>query len=292
MQIKKTLFRILPYFVSILAGLLFWFIGLSLSGDIKGLFTGLTGVFFAIPLVYLFFQVAQTLSERRLNKEIFDYAKMQVDREVLSIINQLHKIVYTLEKRDFSTKGINKFLSLEKNELKELLSKNEYLGFQVFKEWETSDENLQDVLRNSFILDRLDDDQIISIILIFKSVRALERIQKNERLYNNTDKEATLYKIASGKELSERNIELPDRRLLLEDLGDNKFRVADFGDFPPYRMDKLLNLFTINEEYLDAYAECILQFIKEIKNWVDLTGAEFVVDAKMFRLAHRTKRGD
>jgi hypothetical protein len=292
MKINKYLLKATPYLISILVGLIFYFIGLNLSENIRGLFTSLSAAFFAIPLIYLFYQVSQNLSQKRLNKEIFDYAKMQVDREVLSIINQLHKIVYTLGERDFSDKGINKFLSLEKKELKELLSKNEYLGFQIFKEWETIDENLQDILRNSFILDRLGDDQIISIILVFKSLRALERIQKNERLYSNTDKEATSYRIVSTKELSERNVELPDRRFLLEDLGDNKSRIVDFGDFPSYRMDKLLNLFAVNGEYLEAYAECIIQFIKDIKNWVDLTGAEFVVDAKMFRLVHKTKRGD
>jgi len=290
MRIKKNLLKILPYLVSILAGLLFYFSGLKLSGNIKGLFINISAAFVAIPLIYLFYQVAQNLSKRRLNKEILDYAKMQVDREVLSIINQLHKIVYSLEEKEFSTTGINKFLSLEKDELKELLAENEYLGFQVFKKWEISEENLHNILKNSFILDRLGDDQIISIILMTKSVRALEIIQKSEQLYTKTDKEATSYKIVAGKELARDNIKFPDRYLLLKDLGDNKSIVADFGDFPLYNVNKLLNFFTINEGYLEAYAESILQLIQEINNWVNLTGAEFVIDTKMFRIGYKTKR--
>ena len=283
MRLKKNLLKASPYFVAILAGFIFYFVGLKLSGDIKVLFVSISAAFFAIPLIYLFYQVAQNLSKKRLNKEIFDYAKMQVDRETLSIINQLHKIVYPLKEREFSEMGVNEFLSLEKDDIKEILSKNEYLGFQIFKKCEVSEENLHAILKNSFIIARLDDDQIISIILMIKSLRYLESIQKSEELYVQTDKKATSFKIVAGKELNEDNIKFPDRHLLLKDLGDNKSLVADFGDFPLYNISKLLQVFTINEEYLELYAGGILNLIRGSNNWVDLTGGEFVIDPKMFR---------
>ena len=283
MTLKKTLLKILPYFVSILVALLFYFTGLQLSENIRDLFINIAAAFFAIPLIYLFYQVSRNLSKKRLNKEIFDYAKMQVDRETLSIINQLHKIVYPLEEREFSETGVNEFLSLGKDDIKEILSKNKYLGFQIFKKWEVSEENLNTILKNSFIIARLDNDQIISIILMIKSLRYLESIQKSEELYVQTGKKTTSYKIVAGKELNEDNIKFPDRYLLLKDLGDNKSLVADFGDFPLYMVSKLLQVFTINEKYLELYAGGILNLIREINNWVDLTGGEFVIDTKMFR---------
>ncbi len=283
MRLKKNLLKASPYFAAILAGFIFYFVGLKLSGNIKSLFVSISAAFFAIPLIYLFYQVAQNLSKKRLNKEIFDYAKMQVDREILSIINQLHKIVYPLEEREFSEIGVNEFLSLEKDDIKEILSKNEYLGFQIFKKWEVSEENLHAILENSFIIARLDDDQIISIILMIKSLRYLESIQKSEELYVQTDKKTTSYKIIAGKELNEDNIKFPDRYLLLKDLGDNKSLVADFGDFPLYNVIKLLQVFIINEEYLELYADGIFNLIRGSNNWLDLTGGEFVIDLKMFR---------
>jgi hypothetical protein len=283
MKINKYLLKATPYLTSILVGLILYFIGLNLSENIRGLFTSLSAAFFAIPLIYLFYQVAQNLSKKRLNKEIFDYAKMQVDREVLSIINQLNKIVYPLKEKDFSAELIDIFPSFEKDKLKEVLSNNEYLGFQVFKKWEVSEENLNDMLKNSYILARLSDEQIISIILIIKQLRHLEMIQKSEDLYIETGKKATSYKIVAGKELNEANIKFPDRYLLLQDLEDGKSLVADFGDFYLYNVDKLLYYFKINESYLEDYTESIFQLIIEINNWVDLTGGEFVIDTKMFR---------
>jgi hypothetical protein len=289
MKIKKYSLKIAPYFISILVGFIFYFIGLNLSENLRGLFANLSAAFLAIPLIYLFYQVAQNLSKKRLNKEIFDYAKMQVDREVLSITNQLNKIVYPLEEKDFSATGVEKFLSLEKDGLKRLLAKNKYLGFQIFKKWEVSEENLHDILKNSYILARLSDDQIISIILMIKELRHLEIIQKRKELYIETGKKATSYEIVAGKELNKANIKFPDRYLLLKDLGDNMSYVADFGDFYLYNTKKLLYFFTIDKEYLEVYADSIFQLIKEVNNWIDLTGGEFVIDTKMFRLSQHPK---
>ncbi|MFC1957592.1 hypothetical protein ACFLX0_02125 [Chloroflexota bacterium] len=283
MRLKKNLLKASPYFAALLAGFIFYFSGLKLSENIKALLISISAAFFAIPLIYLFYQVSQNLSKKRLNKEIFDYAKMQVDRETLSMINQLHKIVHPLEEREFSEMGVNEFLSLEEDDIKEILSKNEYLGFQIFKKWEVSEENLHAILENSFILARLNEDQIISIILMIKSLRYLESIQKSEELYVQTDKKTTSYKIVAGKELNKDNIKFPDRYLLLKDLGDNKSLVADFGDFPLYNVNRLLQVFTINEEYLELYAVGIFNLIRGTNNWVDLTGGEFVIDTKMFR---------
>ena len=116
-----------------------------------------------------------------------------------------------------------------------------------------------------------------------KCLLYLESIQKNEELYVQTGKKAASYKILAGKELNEDNINFPGRYLLLKDLGDKKSLVADFGDFPLYNVSKLLQLFTINEEYLELYAGGIFDLIMESNKWVDLTGVEFIIDTKMFR---------
>jgi len=291
MEIKRKLLRALPYLASILAGLLFWFIGLRLGQDIRSLFIAVAAAFFAIPLIYLFYQRAYNLSQKRLNKEVFDYAKMQIDRDILSIINQLQKMVYPLQEKDFSPAGVSRFLALGRNDLKEILSKNEYLGFQVFKKWEVSEQNLHNTLENSYMLKSLENEQIISIISIIKSLRYLESIQKYDEAYIRTGQKAASYRIVAGRELSEENIQFPDRYLLLKDLDDNKFLVADFGDFALYDEDQLLQVFVISQKLLEIYSIAIFDLITEINVWLDLTGEEFIVNTKMFRLRRRV-RGD
>ena len=151
-----------------------------------------------------------------------------------------------------------------------------------YLKWEVSEENLHDILKNSYILDRLSDDQIISVILIIKELRALERTQRSKDLYIATNKNATSYRIEAGRGLNKENIKYQDRYLLLQDLGDNTSLVADAGDIPLYNVDKLLKIFSISDKYLEEYADRILHLIMGVNNWLDLTGKEFVIDTKMF----------
>jgi hypothetical protein len=287
MRIREYCLKVFPYLASIAAGLLFYFIGLNLQDALRSLFTSISAAFFAIPLIYLFYQLTQNLAKRRLNKEIYDYVKMQVDREVLSIVNQLQKIVYPFDEQDFSEKGVNHFLSLTKDGIGEVLSKNKYLGFQVFKEWSVIEENLHNILRNAFVITRLNDDRIISIIRILKGLRHIEAIQKGESIYYSTTELDTSYKVIPGRELHPDNIRFPNRHLLLRDVGGDKAQVIDFGDFRQYNQDKLLEVFTVNESNLTEYASAIYYLMKQINDWTRLTNREFVIDTKMFRIGVR-----
>lgn len=289
MEIKKMLLKIAPYVASVLAGFLFYFIGVKQSENIRGLLTNISAVFLAIPLIYFFYQAVHNFSEKRLNKEIFDYAKMLVDSEILSLMNQLYKMVHLLEEKNFTPKGINNFLSLRKEDVEKIISKNEYLGFQIFKNWRVSQHNLRQLLQNSYIVRRLENEQIISIISILKSVRYLQIIQRLDDLYLETEKKASSYRIVNGKELDKDNIKFPDRLLLLKNLGDDRFLVGDFGDFPAYYLNNLLQNFKVNERHLKIYADAIFDSVHEISNWVRLTGEEFVMDTERFRLGHEVK---
>ena len=287
MAVRRSLLKILPYCASIIFGLLFLFIGLELNQDLKGLFISIAAAFLAIPLIYLFYQQANNFSQKRLNKEIFDYAKMKIDTDVLSIVNQLQKTIYPLIEKDFSPAGVSKFLSLKTDDIKKIISANEYLGFQVFKKWEVSENNLHTALQNSYMLKSFENEQIISIISIIKSLRNLESIQKFSELYIPADRKTTSFSVISGRDINEENIQFPERYVLLKNLADNKSLVVDFGDFAAYNRNRLLQIFVINEKLRDIYIAALSDLIEDINVWLDLTGGEFVVDTKMFRVGYK-----
>ena len=168
---------------------------------------------------------------------------MQIDTEVLSIVNQIMKIIHPYEKRDFILNGVRSFLALNEINFKMALQDNEYLGFQALKGWSVSIRNTAAILENPFILQRLNNDQAISVVRLLKSLTRFELIHKRvPNLYRISDKQAKGYKVQAGREISDRNAEYPDRHLLLRHLIDNKYVVADFGDFPLYQVPKLLNI--------------------------------------------------
>lgn len=280
---KKVLLKSLPYLAAIITGGIFYFLANKMD-PYYDLLINISATFFAIPLLYLFYETAKSFSHKRLNREIFDYAKMQIDRELLSILNQLQKIVYTLDKKDFSNRAINKFLSFQKDEIESQIKQNKYLGFQIFKNWETSEKGLHEILKNPFILEKLEDEQIISIINKLKRLRYLESVQKIDVLYIDTEERAEGYEIQNGIEINPENNKFPNRWLLLKHLDKDKFIVWDFGDIPKYNLKKCLNYYEINSKQLEAYSAVIFELLKDINGWLDVTGKEFVIDTKMFRM--------
>ena len=287
---KKFLLAMYPYVICVVAGTILFVSAARLSGDIKSVVLGISGAFFAIPCLYVIYEAAQKFSNRKLNKELLDYAKMRIDRETLSIVNQLMKAVHTYDERDFSFKGIQAFLSQSGRQIATAIEGNEYLGFQVLKDWSTSEGNIIQILESPFILQRLDNNQVISLISLMKQIRSLEGIQRNAPdLYEITDKKANGYKVQAGSKLHNSNAKYPDRYLLLRHLSDDKYQVTDFGDFPLYQVPKLLHIFRVNKTYAQAYAQEISDLITAINNWLELTGTEFLVDTKLFRIGARVE---
>lgn len=282
---KKWFLVFWPYLICVVVGTVLFIAGSTLSDDGKNLVVGIAGAFFAIPLLYAIYESAQKFSNRRLNRELFDYAKMRIDREILSMVNQLMKIVHPYDERDASLKGITTFLSLNIDQTADAIANNEYIGFQVLKDWSVSEDSVVQILESPFILQRLNNDQVIAIIAIMKQIRALEAIQKNiSDLYVPIGKEVTGYKVQAGIEMNESNSKYPNRYLLLKHLRDDIYQVADFGDFPLYQVSKLLYLFRVNEKYKQVYAQEIFNTIKAFNIWIELTGTELLLDTKMFRL--------
>ncbi len=281
---KKKLLKSLPYFAAIITGGIFYFLATFLDKRFYDLLINIAAAFFALPLLYFFYETAKSFFHKKLNKEIFDYAKMQVDRELLSILNQLQKIVYTLEEKDFSNKAVNKFLSLKKEEIEHQLKANKYLGFQVFKHWEVSEKGLHELLKNPFILEKMEDEQIISVISILKSLRALEIIQKIEKLYVETGDVAKDYRVQSGIDMNPENKKFPDRHMLLKHIDGDKFVVHDFGDIPKYNLEKCLKYYKINDKLIFHYTEVIFDLLKDVNSWLDTTDLEFIIDTKMFKI--------
>jgi len=285
-KIMKIILKFLPYIISIVVGVIFYSLSKSLQENIGELFVNISTAFFAIPLIFLFYQLISNLSRKELNKEMFDYVKMKIDRELISITNNMQKILY-FPKGGVSEREFNDLVSLEKKELKKIISEKEYLGFQLFKKWDGTENNLHDILKDNYTFKILEDEQIISVILIIKALRHLESVQKINDLFLRENRENKFYKIESGVDVDAKNTWFPEKHLLLLEPIKNRqglFSIKDFGYFYNYDIEKLLGYFSMNNEYVDVYTNAIFSLIEGIKNWLQLTGKEFVVDTKMFKL--------
>ncbi len=287
--IRKAL-QAWPYMVALITGLSFFALSSYLKGDAKGLLLGIAGSFIAIPLLYLIYDLSQQFSRRRLTKELFDYAKLQVDREIFSAIRYLMKSTWPYNQQDLSLTGINTFLDQNRNEITAVLKNGQLLGFQILRHWEVRQKAFESVLEDPLAVRVLAEDQTIAVIQLLKCIRSLQTVSRSiDSFFEPTGQLASDFMIQSGKDLNESNRIYPDRHLLMRSLGDDRYQVVDFADFPQYQVKRLLQYFTIRESALPSYIDMILEFIPAVNHWLEITGGELLLDAQLLRMVGNSK---
>ncbi|MDD5022453.1 MAG: hypothetical protein PHR82_10060 [Endomicrobiaceae bacterium] len=274
----------LPFLTSILIAIVIYCIALEIENNIKELLINISASLFAIPIIYLCYQTFKNFVDKKLIYEIIEYSKFKADSEILSIVGQLKKLVYPLENRDSTLEGINNFLNLENKDIEKIIEKNQYIGFQVFKHWEITEKNLTELLNNPLFINKMDNELIICIINIIKNIYTLSKVLEIKDLYIELDKICTDYKVVKGNKINKDNDKYPDRYILLKYLDNDKYVVSDFGDIYLYNEEKCLKLYMVNKKLIYLLAATIYDLIKNLKEWGNLTGKEFIIDEKMFRI--------
>jgi len=290
MRIKRTLIRSFPFLISSIAGIILYFSAGKTANNLNSIIINLSATLFAIPIIYVFYQFFVGLSEKRLRKEIYDYSKMLIDTEVLAVLNQLGKFLYPNYEFQLNPKSIKNICELSKQDLVKIISKGEYLGFQVKKNWEYSIKTISEKIQNNQIINKMDTDLLCIIIGFLKSIDSFEIFVKRVDYLEKTEKKTDEYEIVSGKELNPiENKKLPDRLILLKKLDRDKGVVIDFGDFKKYQAVDLLNYYRIKKEYADYLAEIINNIILVINEWISITGYEFIIDENLFKSIMRLR---
>lgn len=273
----KQLIKSLPYLISLLVAFIILIIGyFTKNSYVSSLLNSISASFFAIPLIFIFYQCVENYSKSKLNKEIFEYCQIGVNDEILSISNQLHKIIHPLQGEKYKN-SIFEIFNLSENQITEILKNNKFLGFQVYKHWEVSINHLEKLLENPLILKNFDDEIIKCVISILKHIHRLEIILGNKDLYIETGEKTTEYILVKGTDISEENKIYQDRYLLMKPLGNGRSVVVDFGDIYKYNKDKCLKIFKLNKKNISVLALELFLLFNDFKNWNKLTGKPLII---------------
>lgn len=280
----KKFIRLLPYVTVLVGGFVLYLLALHpVFGEHRELLVNIAATFFSVPLLVVFYEALRSFSEKELNKEIFDYAKQQIDREFLYVLGQLRKIVFPAESKENFSKTISVFLSLTSEDLTARLKKTKYIGFQVFKHWKTSEGHVAELLENSFILDKMENDHIILIIEFLKNLKNFERLQASDGLYKDIQQRAAGYSISNNDE-KDGTPEIGKQKVLLKFVKKDVYTVCDTGAIAGRHAEKCLNYYKISPEVAEAYAASIFDLLTVINTWLRRTGNEFILETKLIHL--------
>ncbi|MFA6176971.1 MAG: hypothetical protein WC765_10380 [Phycisphaerae bacterium] len=281
---KKALIKLIPFLISAMAGIILYFFASETVNNVNSVLINLSATLLAVPLIYMFYQFFVSISEKKLNKEIYDYSKMLIDTEILSVLNQLGKFLYPGYGFQLSPKSVKHICELKKDDFAKIIFKGEYLGFQVKKNWMHSIESVSGKIQNNQIINKMDSDLLCIIINFLKTIHSFELFVERVDYLEKTEKKTDDYKIVSSSQLNPvENSNLPDRLLLLKKIDNEKGFVIDFGDFKKYQSMDLLNYYKIKNEFVNDLSELINDIIVAINEWISSTGYEFIIDEKLFK---------
>ncbi|MBC3798413.1 hypothetical protein [Acetobacterium tundrae] len=86
------------------------------------------------------------------------------------------------------------------------------------------------------------------------------------------------YKVIAGKDLNPTNP--PNTYLLLKVIDSEKGQVISGGNFEGIDIALLLNIYSINNEMQNVYANCLYNIISIINDWIRTTGNYFIYNLR------------
>lgn len=282
---KRIFLNVLPFLISIVMGIVLMMISFYVSGtDFHNILVSMASTFFAIPLIFIFYELIKGFSDRKLNVSTYNYAKWKVDKELLSILAHLTKRVCQIDRSSLQERSLGFYDNLE--ELISKVGQREFFGFQIFKKMDFNENSLNRVLENPFFLSRMKNKEIITLISIIKDISEISNILRKDDLFTPTNKQTNSFKIVHGGDINTENKKIfPDRYLILKKINKTKSFVFDFGDYNLYDREKLSKSFIINRDYLVDYCKAIFILLRDIEKWYLLTGKKMMIDPKDFKLS-------
>lgn len=299
---KLNSIKILPKLIIVFVGFgLFFISDIYLKDNIQGLFINISATLISIPIVFIAYEIWQEKTHRKLNESVYSFAKNEMTQNLLKIKEQMKffmegAFVYfgnndividdedignikltMLEKNQIENIDEEEFenneddiYSFEKDTIVPLIYDNRYLYFQILDlDISYIVEDMEKVLNNSFIMERLDDEKTQIIVHLIEALKMLDSfINLHDDLFLKTD-----------IKIDNMEIEKIDKNIyqLVYKEKDYKQILEIKEIFHKIKVDKLSKVYIINPDYCAVFGDLVHEVLDCIKNWID-SGESIFVD--------------
>lgn len=299
---KLNSIKILPKLIIVFVGFgLFFISDIYLKDNIQGLFINISATLISIPIVFIVYEIWQEKTHRKLNESVYSFAKNEMTQNLLKIKEQMKffmegAFVYfgnndivtddedignikltMLEKNQIENIDEEEFenneddiYSFEKDTIVPLIYDNRYLYFQILDlDISYLVEDMEKVLNNSFIMERLDDEKTQIIVHLIEALKMLDSfINLHDDLFLKTDIKIDNMEIKKiDKDIYQLVYKEKDYKQILE--------IKEI--FHKIKVDKLSKVYIINPDYCAIFGDLVHEVLDCIKNWIN-SGESIFVD--------------
>lgn len=294
--------KILPKLIIVFVGFgLFFISDIYLKDNIQGLFINISATLISIPIVFIVYEIWQEKTHRKLNESVYSFAKNEMTQNLLKIKEQMKffmegAFVYfgnndividdedignikltmreknqieNIDEEEFENNE-DDIYSFEKDTIVPLIYDNRYLYFQILDlDISYLVEDMEKVLNNSFIMERLDDEKTQIIVHLIEALKMLDSfINLHDDLFLKTD-----------IKIDNMEIEKIDKNIyqLVYKEKDYKQILEIKEIFHKTKVYKLSKVYIINPDYCAIFGDLVHEVLDCIKNWID-SGESIFVD--------------
>ena len=230
----------------------------------------------------LFVAAISSIINKQTNKDkIIEYIKLQLDNEILSISNHTKKLLYGYDKY-FELNDFLKILELTAKEIKATFANNEFLGFQVIKDWEGYIVNLKKIIENPTFTKYIHEDKLAPILQLISTLMLIELSFKQHFFFVNINKSEGRFAVIDGHAMNKSN---PENSYILARKTEIEAeqRVVDFGIIFKYNVENALKYFNLKDNASELIGELFSKLIKNIDEVLKTWGNEIIINPALFK---------
>lgn len=271
-----------PYAVAIIAGLFFYLLASMTTGNFSGLILNVSASLITIPIVIFVYEAIKEKIAKESNKDLSDYVKMNIDREILALLNRVSPLVI-----GSPTPGLNKvlkLLSMNEEKMRKTLDSYSPMAYYLATDWGYSEDQIATLLANELVYNNLSVDERNAFIRLIKAVRTLE-YATDPQFYKKDGEINPKYTIIKGSEIDQVT-KFENRYLLMaKTKKSDGLAVAAFNDIKSgkYNID-LLTPMKPNNDGQELLLSCVVEILECVSAWTHSRGNDFLIDSRNFKM--------
>lgn len=282
----------IPYLLAIILGIILFLAALGLddamiSEKLSDLLLNLSASLLAIPIILYSYEIVKNRISQSQDKDVSEYVKMNVDREIITLLKRLTPLVM---KYDPNTLKSYKILNITKNKAIRSLEEYNPLAFYLATDWGYVEDQFMSLIANELVYNNLSIEERNAFVKIIKELRNLDYFT-DPKFFKATGKGDARLSVISGKDLDP-NIKFESRFLLMRHIeATNEAVVVSFNDIKVGKyMVSLTTPMKANKSVNENIIDSILNIQTHLKVWIDKRGDEFLIDSRNFRIRNTRTR--
>lgn len=166
---KKLLIKVLPFLVAFITGILMYIVTVKLIKDsgLNNLLINIASGLISIPLVFIFYDVINIITSRKLHNSIFESVTFEINTQLFELIRFICSLLQISVPEN--TSDLDDFLELDNNEI---LHKLTLTNTQI-QTLEEIKKQLLTIIHKQTTLEILSEQQISAILSIIKAITYL-----------------------------------------------------------------------------------------------------------------------